>query len=368
MRSRLSSICPYFAMFPEAFAEEQIGKFTSPGDYVLDPFCGRGTTLLQALLMGRHAAAADINPVAYCITAAKANVPSLNTLLEEICRLEREYLAHGPDEVEEERLALPPFFARAFHQATLRQILFLRRALNWRSNSTHTFIAALVLGSLHGEMTKSRAYFSNQMPRTISTKPAYSLRYWEKHDLWPPERDVFQILRYRAEFRLNSQVPRLRGDVALTDARLCAQAFQALRGCVKAVVTSPPYLNVTRFEEDQWLRLWFLGNPPHPTYGGISTDDRHAGETRYWRFLSEAWAGIAPLLRPDAVLVCRIGAKDIQPAQLTSRVVESVRRVFPTAQLATPPTVSQLQRRQTNAFRPGATGCLFEVDLVFTLK
>ena len=27
----------------------------------------------------------------------------------------------------------------------------------------------------------------------------------------------------------------------------------------QCAITSPPYLNVTSFEEDQWLRLWFLG-------------------------------------------------------------------------------------------------------------
>src|SRR3990172_1169324 len=64
MRNRLHSICPYFAMFPETFAQKHIEKFTEPGDYVYDPFSGRGTTLLQALLMNRRAAASDINPVA----------------------------------------------------------------------------------------------------------------------------------------------------------------------------------------------------------------------------------------------------------------------------------------------------------------
>lgn len=50
MRHRFHSICPYFAMFPEAFAEQWIKKLTKPEETVLDPFSGRGTTALTALL------------------------------------------------------------------------------------------------------------------------------------------------------------------------------------------------------------------------------------------------------------------------------------------------------------------------------
>jgi len=47
MRHRFHAICPYFAMFPEAFVEEHL--VTSPHrGVVFDLFCGRGTTLFQA--------------------------------------------------------------------------------------------------------------------------------------------------------------------------------------------------------------------------------------------------------------------------------------------------------------------------------
>ena len=78
MRHRFHALCPYFAMFPETFVEEWVGRLTKRGDLVVDPFCGRGTTPFQSLLMGRRAFAVDISPVAYCITHAKTNalIPS----------------------------------------------------------------------------------------------------------------------------------------------------------------------------------------------------------------------------------------------------------------------------------------------------
>lgn len=254
------------------------------------------------------------------------------------------------------------------HQhATLLELLFLRKALYWRRKPIHRFIAALALGSLHGEMDRSASYFSNQMPRTISTKPMYSLAYWRRHNLWPYRRRVFEILRSRAGFRLGGNLPKISGRVALRDSRKAASAFLSLKNKIDAVITSPPYLDVTNYEEDQWLRLWFLGNEPRPTYGTISSDDRHSAKAKYWNFLSEVWRGIAPLLKKDAVLVCRIGAKHISKLEITQGLKSSITSVFPKAVLNSRPTVSKLKNRQTDVFRPGSNGCLFEIDYVFRL-
>ena len=54
------------------------------------------------------------------------------------------------------------------------------------------------------------------------------------------------------------------------DMRQLPWVADQLPGPIRLVVTSPPYLDVTNFEEDQWLRLWFLGGPPFPTRGRIS--------------------------------------------------------------------------------------------------
>lgn len=367
MRNRLHALCPYFAMFPEEFVEEHVRQFTSEGDYVYDPFSGRGTTLLQSLLMKRQAVATDINPVAYCLSAAKAHVPSLEHVIREVNRLDQRYRDHGKSQLEEQRHSLPPFFGRAFHYSTLEQLLFLRGTLNWRRNHVHRFIAALTLGILHGEMGRSRRYLSNQMPRTISPKPAYSLHYWREHRLWPRKKDVFSRLRAECRFRLSDDLPSSRGSVVMSDVREAGKKLRALTGKIAAIITSPPYFDVTSSEEDQWLRLWFLGNEPHPTYGKISSDDRYGRRDGYWNFLAEAWAGIAPLVRPDAVLVCRLGGTGMQQSEITGGLTTSLKRAFPDAHLISHPKRTQLRRRQTPAFRPGSLGCRFEVDHIFRL-
>jgi DNA modification methylase len=75
MKHPLHALCPYFAMFPADFVLDQLLAYSRPGDLVFDPFSGRGTTVLESLLNNRRVIALDINPVAACVSGAKADVP-----------------------------------------------------------------------------------------------------------------------------------------------------------------------------------------------------------------------------------------------------------------------------------------------------
>ncbi len=361
---RLHAMCPYFAMFPATFAREQILAHSNPEETVLDPFSGRGTTVLESMLLNRHAVAFDINPVAACVTAAKGNVPQLAEVQARVSDLANDCQVADTADLDEERSELPKFFAHAFHRATLRELLFLRRRLNWRANRLDCYIAALVLGSLHGEMDRSSSYFSNQMPRTISPKPAYAIQYWKKHRLQAKQKHVFELLHQRAGFRMRDGRPRGAATTVMADARLASRILPDHAKKVSTIITSPPYLNVTSFEEDQWLRLWFLGGEPQPTYAKISKDDRHTSSERYWQFLADVWRGVAPLLKDSATIVCRIGGNSLTVDTIASNVLATVRGSLPSWSIYGDPNISLIKRRQTDSFRPGSIGCKFEVDLI----
>ena len=363
MRHRFHALCPYFAMFPESFVETWVERLTKRGAVILDPFCGRGTTPFQAILMDRKAIASDINPVAYCITKAKTNAPASKVVRRRITELEKRYSSRSWERC---RRKMPEFFHYAYSKETLRQLLYLREHLDWGHNDTDCMIGALVLGALHGETEKSSSYLSNQMPRTISTKPAYSIRFWKERGLHPPERDVFELLRSRVTFRYESEPPEGRGTVFNTDMRELPRLLDESEP-IRCVITSPPYLDITNFEEDQWLRLWFLGNEPRPTYRKISKDDRHERAEHYWDLISDMWRVFGKLLTKKADVVIRMGGKNFDPDEMGNRLrgtsIFSRRR----AELIQGET-SQIQRRQTDSFRPGSKGCLIEADFHFRLR
>jgi hypothetical protein len=343
---------------PEQFVRKHVVAHTEPGDIVFDPFSGRGTTVLEALLLGRPAFGTDLNPVAVCLSNAKAAPPAEREVLARISQLEKESRA-GPWFSSDDE-----FFKLCFHAHTLGQLMWLRDALRWRTDTVDCFIAAVALGCLHGESHKTFNCFSNRMPRTISTKKNYSVAWWLAGKHAPPKRDVFDILRDMVSFRLATERPKLRGRVEQIDARIAASAYTKLRNRVSLVVTSPPYLDVTNYAEDQWLRLWFLGGKPYPTRSSRG-DDRHTSTSFYWKFLEQAWVGVAPLLKASAVVVVRIGGMRLGFEEARDQLKNSLTAAFDKVRLMDAGYVSELRHRQTDSFRPGTTGRRVEFDFRF---
>jgi len=78
---------PYPAKFIPQIPNALIQELSSVGDTVLDPFCGSGTTLVEALLLKRHAVGVDANPLACLISRAKT-LHMTDAALIELQRLE----------------------------------------------------------------------------------------------------------------------------------------------------------------------------------------------------------------------------------------------------------------------------------------
>jgi hypothetical protein len=360
-RHRFHSICPYFAMFPEAFVRRNLLAWSRRGDFVLDPFSGRGTTVLESLLNDRKSLGCDTNPVAFCLSKAKADAPRREELLERLVGLERgcKGFSSKAPEVEDE------FFSLCFHETTLQQLLYLKRKLDWRASRVDCFVAALALGCLHGESHRTNLCFSNRMPRTISTKPAYSVRWWRARKCVPPERNVFAILRTCIEYRYQSPRPAIKGRVVEGDVRRAATLLRPYEDRVKLVITSPPYLDITDYHEDQWLRLWFLGGAREPK-SGQGKDDRHRRIEAYWQFLREAWDGITPLLQSSAQIIVRIGGTRLCEKQLREGLLESLNATGRKFRLMESRTTA-IKNGQRRVFQTGPDRTSVEHDFRFKL-
>jgi hypothetical protein len=347
-------------MFPESFAEKWVSELSEPGDLVTDPFSGRGTAPFQALLMGRRAIACDINPVAYVLTRAKLRSPTLKALLDRADQLEEGYKSSRKRRTSYSH----EFFKKAFDGDTYRQLTYVREELSWQTSDIDAMISAIILGGLHGDVSNAATYLSNQMPRTISTKPEYSVRFWQERNMVPPARDLFDVVRKRAVFRYESGRPRRKGSVHLGDMRDFGKRF--IREKAHLLITSPPYLDTTSFEEDQWLRFWFLGGPDYPSRGRLSRDDRLYTRDSYWLMVSDLWRVIGQVMAPSSHAVIRIAGKGLTNEELVAGLVGtsvcSQRKVLLQSQ-----AVSDIVRRQTDAFRPGSKGLRTEVDCHFMI-
>ena len=71
----------YPAKFIPQLVNELIISFSKPGDLIADIFAGSGTTNLEAMCLGRHSLAIDVNPVASLITRAKTAIVEPEALI-----------------------------------------------------------------------------------------------------------------------------------------------------------------------------------------------------------------------------------------------------------------------------------------------
>lgn len=64
----------YPARFSPQFARAAIEEFSQPGDTVLDPYMGGGTTIVEAMALGRHAIGNDLNSLAHFVAQVKTSL------------------------------------------------------------------------------------------------------------------------------------------------------------------------------------------------------------------------------------------------------------------------------------------------------
>lgn len=82
--SKIYKIHKYWARKPWYVIEKYIKKYTCQGDLVFDPFCGSGSTGLEAIILGRDFIGYDLNPMAVMISKESTNLSfSLSAIREE---------------------------------------------------------------------------------------------------------------------------------------------------------------------------------------------------------------------------------------------------------------------------------------------
>ena len=308
-----------------------------PGDVVLDPFSGRGTTPLQACAEGRIGAGNDLNPFAHILTAAKVDPPTKADIKTRLAGLRVAWAATasewnaladqvvadpGSSEILVPGARQPPDrWQRSRFDPTRR----CRPKSRWRSTlarwpSCCTCAPASIptigptgsswrrlTGILHG---KSASYLSAVMPNTFSMAPRYVRDFVTRTSFRSPERDAFGLLEDKLRRLYRQPVPAARGIALLGDARDSGVRFrEALRARglperARLVVTSPPYLRVVKYGYYNWLRLWLLGYDA--TAIDDLLDDAHHRDA-YLVFMREVLRGLRTALADDAVIALVIG-------------------------------------------------------------
>lgn len=307
----LNAICPYFTMFPLKFPLRVLRGRAHSGDWVLDPFAGRGTTNVASRLMGLPSVGVDSSPVAFALTQAKL----ANTCADDITAAVDEILA---TDVEPQALPSGEFWSLAYDADVLYLLCKLREALlrDCRSDARRA-LRGILLGALHGPKTKRvPSHLSNQCMRTYAPKPGYAIRFWKSRALSPPKVDIREIVRIRATRYYAGQEGAL-GTAVMGDSRDAA-TFASLEHPIRWIVTSPPFYGMRTYLPDQWLRNWFVGGPAQVDYSNANQLS-HRSPSSFADQLRLVWQNVGDVSAEGARLVVRFGGisdRDADPLDI----------------------------------------------------
>jgi DNA modification methylase len=296
---RWAGIGPYYAMFPTAFADRVILRYTCEGETVLDPFAGRGTALFSAASHGRIGIGIEINPVGWVYGMAKLRPASELDVIQRLKEIE-----NGAWRFKTASDQLAPFFKLCFAPRVREFLVAARAILDWRRRMTDWTTMALLIVYLHG---KHDAAFSNQMRQTKSMAPNYAIKWWRRKHLQPPHMDPVEFMHKRVKWRYAKGLPEKNGSAIYLGNSTRRLSALAKNGHSKAslLFTSPPYCGVTNYHYDQWLRLWLLGGPETPIALPAYSCGRFADREQYKLLLETVFTRAARLLKRDAVVYVR---------------------------------------------------------------
>jgi hypothetical protein len=250
----------YRACFKPQLPRFFIERLTEPGEVVFDPFMGRGTTVLEAGLLGRVPAGCDVNPLSVILVKPRLRPPALQQIEKRLREIDFSHATKTPADL-----------LVFYHPETLQQICALRQYLldrtsTGRADFIDDWIAMVAVNRLTGH---SPGFFSVY---TLPPNQAVSLKAQKKINATrrqvPPRRNVAAIILKKSRQLLSDCDPQTSSVLENVSARMrlltqsCSRVAEIRSDTVSLVVTSPPFLDVVDYAGDNWLRCWFIGVEP----------------------------------------------------------------------------------------------------------
>ncbi|MBI5598560.1 MAG: site-specific DNA-methyltransferase [Deltaproteobacteria bacterium] len=257
MQRQASSIheVSYRACFKPQLPRFFIKLLSEENDFIYDPFGGRGTTVIEAGLLGRRVVVNDVNPLSRILIEPRFFAPTVKEIVDRLSQI-----------VFYDGLNSDIDLSMFYHSKTESEIMSLRkyfaeRSAGGKEDNIDRWVRMVATNRLTGH---SPGFFSvYTLPPNQAVTQESQIKINAKRGQKPEYRDVSRIILSKSESLLKNVTEEQRRNL-----RKAGESAQFLNcdaryttdipsGSVRGTVTSPPFLNIVQYSKDNWLRCWF---------------------------------------------------------------------------------------------------------------
>lgn len=298
---------PYLGKFIPQLVEIFLRKYQPQTVY--DPFCGSGTTLVEANALGIESVGCDISAFNCLITRAKTAEYDIPLMEREVLTALRELHAEfhpslfgnsAPVRTESH------YLRRWYHPDALRALLIYRELI---PHFTYQDLLQVILARA-ARSARLTTHHNLDFPKTPQTEP-YECR--KHHRICQPTTDAYQFLRRYSLDTIErvKEFAKIRTKAKVTVLWDDARTIRIHRP-VDMVLTSPPYVGLIDYHEQHAYAYELLGLPrrDEQEIGAAFKGKSAKAHEEYLAGIKAVFANARRHLRKGGVAVVVIGDKE----------------------------------------------------------
>ncbi|MHA1398504.1 MAG: DNA methyltransferase [Candidatus Heimdallarchaeaceae archaeon] len=245
----------YRACFKAQLPRFFIKLLSKPKDLVYDPFSGRGTTVIEAGILGRRVISNDVNPLSEILTYPRFFIPTIKEIQQRLSSISFD-----------SQLKADIDLSMFYHPTTEAEIVSLRsyleqRKLEGEEDILDKWIRMVATNRLTGH---SKGFFSvYTLPPNQAVSQKRQIKINKKRNQKPDYRNVKALIIRKTSTLLRTVKQKEKENLlkAGQTARFLTEDARETKSIesesVDLIVTSPPFLDVVQYSKDNWLRCWF---------------------------------------------------------------------------------------------------------------
>ncbi len=334
---------PYLGKFIPQLVEVFLKEYFTKGDYILDPFMGSGTTLIEANILGMHSAGIEISYFNCLIAEIKTKKYDLELAgkeVKEILIKTTEYsnwLNHGkiaPTYLDREYKRLKTdseYLNTWFSDKALQEILFYKKEIkNYKNQDLLKIILSRATRS-----ARLITHFDLARP----TKPIREKYYCIKHrrECQPIDEAMKFINRYGwdtlrriKEFdnlRTNAKIKVIQGDSRYID-------FKDIKGYkggkFNGIFTSPPYVGLIDYHDQHKYAYELFGYKDNSDkeIGSAFNGRSMTAKEAYKKDIIKVFQNMNRFLKPKAKIFVVVNDRDNIYPEIEKECNYSIEKIF----------------------------------------